>query len=131
MSKLYIPACGDRITLAQPWQFTLYLEHRNLNFAEAIGIDHSRYQNTGYAWRAPLDTVSASLPEGTVLECDRIYIRSTSKSAASAEESYDSVTWKVVINDKPSRNQRFWVKLSDCSNLEYEPDSISTYRDRK
>lgn len=131
MAKLYIPACGDRITLAKDWKFDLYLEHRNLNFAEANGIDHRSYANTGYAWRGPLDTVPVTLPEGTILECDRVYVRSTSKSAATAEESYDSVTWKVVINDKPVRNQRFWVKLSDCSNLEFDPDSISTYRDRK
>jgi hypothetical protein len=32
--KLYVPACGDRIVLTQPWTFTLYFERRNDVFAK-------------------------------------------------------------------------------------------------
>lgn len=35
MRSLFIPACGDRITLAEDWEFLLYLESRNYKFAEA------------------------------------------------------------------------------------------------
>jgi hypothetical protein len=132
MSKLYIPACGDRITLIKPWQFTLYLEHRNTTFAKTVGLitDTGRW-GVYHPGTNQLAHVKCTLEEGTILECDRVYIRSTSKSASTADNSYDSVSWKVVVNDKPARNQRFWVKLSDTSKLEYDPDSISKYRDRK
>jgi len=36
--NLYVPACGDRITLATPWIFTLYRERRNVGFAKAKGL---------------------------------------------------------------------------------------------
>lgn len=133
MSKLYIPACGDRITLVEPWHINLYLEHRNIKYAQLVGLvpntqNWSVYvPNTNYQ----LATAPHIIEPGTVLECDRVYIRGTSKSAASSEDSYDSVTWKIVVNGKAPRNQRFWVKLTDCATLEYDPASISRYLDRK
>ncbi len=133
MAKLFVPACGDRITLVQPWQFNLYLEHRNIKYAQSVDLvpntqNWSVYvPNTNYK----LATAAHIIAPGTVLECDRVYIRSTSKRAKSVEDSYDSITWKVVINNKPSRNQRFWAKLSDCYTMEFDPASISRYQDRK
>lgn len=133
MAKLFVPACGDRITLVQPWQFNLYLEHRNIKYAQLVGLVPSTQNwsvyvpNTNYK----LATAAHTVAPGTVLECDRVYVRSTSKSAKSVEDSYDSITWKVVVNDKPSRNQRFWVKLSDCYSMEFDPASVSRYQDRK
>lgn len=131
MSKLFVPACGDRITLAKPWDFTLILESRNLQFAESNGIDIKQFKNTGWAWQNPLDSLTFTMKAGTVLECDRVYIRSTSKSADTVADSYDSITWKVVVNGKAAKKQRFWVKLYDCYSLEFDPTSISRYQDRK
>jgi hypothetical protein len=131
MAKLFIPACGDRITVTQPWNINLILESRNLNYAKEIGVPLDQYKNTGYSWRAPLDSVPVTVEPGTVLECDRVYIRAMSKRSANADDSYDSVTWKVVVNGKAVQKRRFWVKLSDCSNLEFDEASISKYRDRK
>lgn len=131
MAKLFVPACGDRITLGQSWHFNLILEKRNLKFAESIGIDLDLFKNTGYSWRGPLDSVDVTLPSGTVLECDRVYIRAMAKNASTVEDSYDSLTWKVVVNGKPVAKKRFWVKLSDTYNLEFDPASISRYMDRK
>ncbi len=137
MAKLFIPAIGDRLTLTQPWDFKLYLEHRNISFAEAEGHTLPK-SSSGYTWNVTipgtnyqLATVDHTLQPGTVLECDRIYIKSNSKRAATAEESYDSITWKVVVNGKPVRAKRFWVKLTDCANLEFDEASVSKYRDRK
>jgi hypothetical protein len=134
MSRLFIPAIGDRLTLTRPWTFKLYLEHRNVTFAKEEG--HTLPPNSNWNVYLPgggyqLATVDHTLPPGTVLECDRIYIKTTSKSAATVEDSYDSITWKVVVNNKPVRNRRFWVKLSDCSALEFDETSVSKYRDRK
>lgn len=130
MARLYIPACGDRITLTKPWQFTLYLEYRNLVYAELMGLYQRGSSILGY-YGSNLKTVDHTIEAGTVLECDRVYIRASSKSASSAEDSYDSITWRVVINNKAARNQRFWAKLSDCYDLEFDPNSISRYLDRK
>jgi hypothetical protein len=133
MSKLFIPAIGDRITLVQPWQFNLYLEHRNISYARLLGLAPSDARwnvyvpNTNYQ----LAIVKHSIDAGTVLECDRIYIKSNSKQAKSPEDSYDSITWKIIVNDKTARNQRFWVKLFDCNSMEFDPLSISKYQDRK
>ena len=115
MAHLFIPAIGDRITLIKPWDFKLYLEHRNIVFAESEG--HTFPQSTtGYTWNVylpgsnyQLATVDHTLQSGTVLECDRIYIKTTSKSAATAEDSFDSITWKVVVNNKAVKAKRFWV----------------------
>lgn len=133
MARLFIPACGDRITVVQPWQFNLYLEHRNIKYAQSVGLVPNTQNWSVYVpgTNYQLATAQHTIEPGTVLECDRVYVRATSKSASSAEDSYDSITWKVVVNGKPSRNQRFWVKLSDCSNLEFDPASISRYQDRK
>lgn len=137
MAKLFIPAIGDRLTLTSPWDFKLYLEHRNIKFAESEGFTMPT-SATGYTYNVyvpgtnyELATVDHQLPTGTVLECDRIYIKSFSKRAASAEDSFDSITWKVVVNGKPARVKRFWVKLTECANLEFDEASVSKYRDRK
>lgn len=132
MAKLFIPACGDRLTLVKPWKFTLYLEHRNTDFAYTRGLINDKGRWGVYVpGTRELATVDCTLEAGTILECDRHYIRATAKSAKSIEDNYDSITWKVVINGKPARSQRFWVKLPDCYNLEFDPDSISKYQDRK
>lgn len=133
MSKLFIPAIGDRITLAQPWQINLYLEHRNIAYARTLGLapNDAKWNvyvpNTNYQ----LAIAKHSIDAGTILECDRVYIKTTSKQAKSVEESYDSITWKVVVNGKTAKNHRFWVKLYECDHMEYDPGSISKYLDRK
>lgn len=67
-----------------------------------------------------------------MLECDRVYIRSFSKSALKEDKDYDSITWREIdpVKGKPKKNSRFWVKLPDCNSIEFrlEPDSL--YRDR-
>src|SRR5271156_4789922 len=106
MSKLFIPAIGDRITIAQPWQVNLYLEHRNIPYAKLLGLApaDARWNvyvpNTNYQLAIAKHTIDTD----TVLECDRIYIKTTSKQAKTVEDSYDSITWKIVVNDKAARN---------------------------
>jgi hypothetical protein len=138
MANLFIPAIGDRITIMKPWLFKLYLERRNHNFAETEGhtivpSNHSWnvYRRNVYGSNGMLATVNHTITPGTVLECDRIYIKTTSKSAKTDEDSYDSITWKVILNGKAVRNKRFWVKLTDCYNLEFDETSVSRYRDRQ
>lgn len=124
--RLFIPACGDRIVLTEPWMFSLYLESRNLRFAKEHGhvSKEASWRDCGRGTKKLVHV----LPAGTVLECDRVYIRTFNKSRAHLEDDYDSITWKVMKGGKPVRNQRFWAKLSSCCEIECEVES--TYRDR-
>ena len=61
-----------------------------------------------------------TLLAGTVLKVDRIYIRK-----GSAE--YSSITFFVSespmpeLSSKKGPKRRFWVKLQDANNIEFEP----------
>ncbi len=132
--RLFVPACGDRLVLSAPWSFRLALEHRNVKFAKARSLvdqamrefdGYSDVSGGGYSFKQ----VDAVLEAGTILECDRVYVRSFSKSKASSDDDFDSITWKVIgPSGKPLPRQRFWVKLYQCNQIEY--GETSTYRDR-
>lgn len=57
------------------------------------------------------------LPAGTELTVSRIYIRN-------GKSQYDSITFLAKnfldINGKKVRSARFWVKLEDANEIEYE-----------
>lgn len=131
--KLYIPACGDRIVLTKAWEFDLYLEHRNVNFAkehDLVDEKFGRWDGYDRTGDRRLKMVKAKLPAGTVLEVDRVYIRQFSKGALEVGNDFDSITFKVMKGDKPARNQRFWCKLPDCYEIDYKQEIDSRYRDR-
>jgi hypothetical protein len=130
--KLFIPACGDRIILTQSWEFDLYLEHRNMKFAKEMKLVGPNVNNWGvFDEDHDLKSVRATVPKGTVLECDRVYIRTFSKSALQTGNDFDSISWKCIQdNGKPVKNKRFWAKLPDCYNIEYKLEPDSLYRDR-
>ena len=137
MAKLFIPACGDRLVLSKAWEFTLYLESRNIKFAQEHKLytpdENGRWGS--YDRNHNLRKVRATLPAGTVLECDRVYIRTQNKSRMLAdgpadEIDYDSITWKVMKGDKMVKNQRFWCKLADACEIEFKLDADAFYRDR-
>lgn len=130
MPKLFIPACGDRIVLTRSWTFTLYFERRNMEFAKRRGLVDEGADRWGVYvdgnYHNGLVNVPVTLHRGTVLECDRVYIRQFNKSAD--DDGFDSVTWKVVRDDKPLAKQRFWAKLSDCREIQFREES--RYQDR-
>lgn len=117
MTKLFIPACGDRITLTHEWTFSLFNEHRNNIFAKECGITLPSVY---------MKSVLHTIPAGTQLECERVYIRIFSKSARSVDEDFDSVAWKIVGANK----KRFWAKLSECCQIEHDDSKIVLYKDR-
>jgi hypothetical protein len=134
--KLFIPACGDRLVLSEDWTFTLYLEHRNTAFAAMLGLikekSWSVYEDppAGERHSGVLKRVQVTLPAGLVLECDRVYIRTFNTSAHNPHNDYDSITWKILKNGKPAQKLRFWCKLVDACEIEYELQFDSLYRDR-
>lgn len=133
MRELFIPACGDRITLVEDWDFLLYLEHRNVKFAEHRNLIPVNPNNRwggmweGEAYRSGYRKVPYSLPKGTVLEVDRIYLRQHSKSATDETNDFDSITWKVV----GQKHSRFWTKLGDVNQIKFELAEGWSYKDRK
>lgn len=80
-------------------------------------------RESGYA------SVPLTLDPGTILECDRVYVRSTSKSRLQVKDDYDSITWRVIgPKGRPVPKSRFWTKLLDTRSIDY--DGVDTYRDR-
>lgn len=70
MPRLYVPAIGDRLELTKDWEFRLHHEYRNETMFAALGLKYDdRY------WSNRPKAVTVTLPQGTVLRVDRIYIR--------------------------------------------------------
>lgn len=127
--KLFIPACGDRIKLVTSWTFALFLEHRNLKFADSRSLlkpgESGQYTVfSGERYRSPIAIRTVTLNAGTVLEVDRVYIRQTSKSSKSVDSDFDSLSFKVV----GEKQSRFWAKLADVNEIDCELES--TYKQR-
>lgn len=128
--KLYVPACGDRLKLTSDWAFSLYLEHRNMKFADHRGLLMDIERGQYYVWsgeryNSPIATRPWTIKAGSLLEVDRVYIRQTSKSADDVESDYDSISFRIV----GEKHSRFWAKLSECNEIECELES--TYKQRK
>lgn len=148
-----IPTIGSRLTLAEPWAFVLVGERRNTDFWNKVhgkpttaevterwtgeyydktqpgGEDGQRYPRV-YA------TKETSLPAGTVLRVDRIYIKQ-------GGENFDSVTFRVEKmpgdDAKPKHEPfkkkgsarsvgRFWAKLHDANRIVCEWDEATVPR---
>lgn len=128
--KLYIPRLGDEIRLTSDWQFDLYHEYRNETLLE---INLSPYD--GMLRNTPVPCV---IPAGAVLKVNRIYIRRGAPEYDSVTFSWKgkstpartvtemrTVNWRSPVQEpytyKVSKKQvRFWVKLDDVNNVEFE-----------
>ncbi len=113
--KLYIPEIGDTIALIADWTFDLHCESRNDKF-----LTHNKLQTATQYWKTARNyniqppPSKVTLPTGTELTIDRIYIR---KGA----EDFSSITFRTTINKV---SYRFWVKLKDANNIEFDPVTV-------
>lgn len=134
--KLYIPENGDQLRLTADWTFDLYNEDRNSSLMEKIGD----VRKTIGDWSPKYGAIPCTIPAGAVLKIDRVYIRKGARE-------YSSITflWKgerlparteeimssgYLTNGKPTPTGefckipaipiRFWAKLSDVNNIEFE-----------
>jgi hypothetical protein len=130
---LCMPTVGQKVRVldGQTWDFKLYQEHRNHSLYEYVGKpllpEHRRsfyddYVGGQKAWDAyrgaktdqpPLKHIDVSLPGGSVLTIDRIYLR---KGAG----EFDSITFILngaKLEGKKGANARvrFWAKLEDVN----------------
>lgn len=112
----YVPTLGDKIYLQEDWTFTLHRERRNNVFAGKIGIgDKKVIKNRGYQYSyvdwSDKQEAPATIPRGSCLIVDRIYIRGRNRN-------YDSITFRMDGSpDKRITKGRFWVKLKDANKI--------------
>ena len=140
--KLFIPKLGTKITLLKPWTFKLEDEHRNEKFFDAIhGEDKRTIAYYGYGpsyqtnptptavCRTPFvlkraDPTPTTLPKGTELFIERIYIR---KGAG----KFDSMTFRI-LKGGPVPAGRFWVNISEINGkMEIETEYVEKYPNGK
>lgn len=118
--RVFVPELGTVLTLAEDWTFKLINEQRNASLAKMLGASADYYFPWGTKenpidegqWygrrRVPVDPGSYTLPAGTSLEVDRIYVRK-------GNEEFSSVTFKTRVNGKQIR---FFAKLDDINRME-------------
>lgn len=118
MPVFNIPSIGDKLEVAEDWTFHLYREHRNLALLQALGFVDQERRYYYYAGRGNESAGEVTIPEGTRLTVDRIYIRKGAKE-------FDSITFildRKTCSDERIANtkgkpMRFWVKLADINGV--------------
>ena len=109
--RFCIPSLGTEIILAQTWKFTLWNESRNKSLIKAIGKEFTWERYGGCS-----DLGEVTVPDGTRLKVDRIYIRQ-----GKGFDKFDSVTFRIGKGGCPGNKKfektRFWVKLADVNKI--------------
>jgi hypothetical protein len=115
--NIFIPSIGTVLTLEKPWTFSIYAEKRNNRFIDELrgcGVNIPQEKRSDTWWYGSGATLlcDVSLPTGTTLTVNRIYIRQGNKE-------FDSVSFmvKTIVNGIKIKG-RFWVKLSDVNTIE-------------
>jgi hypothetical protein len=113
--RLYVPEIGTQFRLKAPWTFRLFFEHRNAGFGDVMGITPPGVMPQSYygGWcKRDLHT-TVTLPEGTLLKVDRVYLR---KGAP----KFSSLTFYASHPTAMKKKARFWVKLEDAHDMEFD-----------
>jgi len=111
VERMRIPTIGTTIKLHKPWALDVYRERRNQTMLDVL------VPGT-HGWRDSADQkFGTTLPAGTILVVDRIYIRQQA-------EDYDSLTfWVAWCPSKKFqvKKLRFWAKLCEVNKIVYTP----------
>lgn len=125
--RLYIPEIGDEIELEKDWDFTLVNEFRNDALLEKFHPEKIKERRSSFDWKSygkPVGTIT--LPKGTILKIDRIYVR---KGAS----DYSSITFITIPPDKKEKKIRFFASLTEANKIEFSErkrkDSIQIRED--
>ncbi len=107
--RFCVPSLGTELVLAQPWKFALWNEQRNKTLIQAFGKKfEGRWDRRGFSHG------EVTIPQGTRLLVDRIYIRR-------GAEAFDSITFRIKKGGCPSKKAlegtRFWAKLKDVNKI--------------
>jgi hypothetical protein len=148
--QLSIPHLGTELTLAADWTFRLFTEHRNDGLVQAAGLTHP-YKLLPEFWQAkPAERQAAiekskwrdadgsmpriedryysgyiqhplTLPAGTVLTIDRIFIRKGSSDFDSVSFWLKAKQAPIVVNGRTlKKSVRFWAKLDDANQIQFK-----------
>lgn len=88
---------------------------------------YQRYLKAHFAWQAEVDAkgvekIEITLPKGTDLKVDRIYIRKGISEYSSISFfilGFPKIETTSYWGTKTKRNLRFWAKLNDCNKIEF------------
>ena len=99
--------------------------------AELSNPEYVKYNADQHTWRtkvkaAIIPELTVTIPKGTTLQVDRIYIRKGASDYSSitfyAKDLGEIVTKRSAWSSSPAKKVkkkalRFWAKLSDCNNI--------------
>lgn len=103
--QMFIPSIGTEIALTKDWKFKLFFEHRNDQLVEYFKLTAPVGSRYGISEKYE----EVTLPEGTEIKIDRLYIKK-------GNSTFDSVTVYAKIPGE-KRKRRFWVKLHDFNTI--------------
>jgi hypothetical protein len=114
--RLYVPRVGSHIRLLQDWTFNLYHDYRNQEALSAVG----KWDDKWYMHREKISPGSMTLPSGTELVVDRVYIRRPTKSGE--DNDFDSLTFLIAKGGLGNfgAGERFFARVDDCNTAEIE-----------
>lgn len=106
--NLFIPPLGTEIVLAEAWTFKLHSEYRNFDAFEYFNLLKKDQTVRWDLWRSSNDEHDVTIPAGTTLKVDRIYIRKGNRD-------FDSVTF--FMKGVSKKRVRFWATLADVNKI--------------
>jgi hypothetical protein len=104
--KLFIPELGTNIILTKDWTVTIHPERRNKGFFKFLNKPFDFWPYKG------IEKFTYTIPKGSKLSIERIYIRAGAKDFSSVTFRYIPVKGKAGI--------RFWAKLDEVNQIEFE-----------
>lgn len=138
--RVMIPDVGEVFVLKKDWEFTLHNEYRNGDTRDALGLtetpEYMKVQRDHdlraigreyFVAKAAFAALSwkVTLPAGTALRVDRVYIRKGASSFSSLsfyieECPLDALTPAKKEGGFKKGRRRFWAKLDDVNTMEIE-----------
>lgn len=124
MFVAFIPELDSKLRLSKDWTFDVHFEYRNSTLFVADG--HPEQLN----WRENKKPYKRTLKAGTEFVVSRIYVRSDAKDFSSVTLCVTKTDDEKLLAQKPKKVPfrshsiphwaRFWVKLVDFNNAEFE-----------
>ena len=110
------------LVLEKDWTFPLYFEYRNEIYGRKQGIKPPRVQRGAHSWetgwRQRDKSVQHTIPAGTILIVDRVYIRKGKDMSKYSSLTFRCYTPPTGKAKKPKSIGRFWAKLADVNRIE-------------
>lgn len=115
--RVFVPRIGTLLRLNQEWTFSVYRDYRNSAALAALGDVKGVYyadDPDGHAGRL-------TLPTGTVLLVDRVYVRQGINNTGTPSE-YDSLSFRVRAGGVTGLDarKRFFARVEDVNTLDVE-----------